>query len=74
MRKERREECERARAEIDMKKMYLKHHPHFNFIGRYEFENKHLFVLVWRLVKANEGSKDTKQRISKFIVEVLNVF
>ena len=59
-----------------MKKMYLKSHPHFNFIGRYEFENKQLFVLVWRLVKVNEdvGGKDREQRMSKFLVEVNNAY
>ena len=59
-----------------MKKMYLKSHPHFNFIGRYEFENKQLFVLVWRLVMVNEdvGGKDREQRMSKFLVEVTNAY
>jgi len=49
------------------KKLYYREYPRFTFLGRYDFEEKDLFVLLWTTVPANRGGGES--RLTKRVFE-----
>ncbi len=52
-------------TKISTKKLYLKSKPRFTFIGRYDFQYKKFFVLVWSMISV----KGSKRGLSRFMIK-----